>query len=264
MSEATSEWRAYAERLGFPKPEYAEKDYLQELLLYWLFSGKLATVLVFRGGTAISKLYGSGRFSEDLDFILSEETGEDAVKAAVNAAIKGIGLQYAASAVVKAYRNMLKYELKVKGPLYLTSHNPQATQTIGIDLNLFERPMLKVEQTLRRPIYTNIPNYLLNAPSAIELLADKVKAIMERSEPVARDLYDAWILSTKYKIRLDLGLVDKKMQAYGKNENERFSVEELRARIDAIRSVWANEMRLLLRNPPEYETVSKEFLKLIQ
>ena len=56
--------------LNFPLPEEAEKDYLQDVLLRNIYA-TIGSELLFRGGTAISKIYSSGRFSEDLDFILS-------------------------------------------------------------------------------------------------------------------------------------------------------------------------------------------------
>ena len=45
----------------------AEKDYLLELLLF-LLASETGKKLVFKGGTALYKLYSLNRFSEDLDF----------------------------------------------------------------------------------------------------------------------------------------------------------------------------------------------------
>ena len=257
----TSEWRLYAGKLGFSKTEYAEKDYLQELMLYWLFNGKMSGTLVFRGGTAISKLYGSGRFSEDIDLVMSESAEENAVTRAMDSAIKGMKLQYATEARKERYRNMLKYVLKIQGPLYAVSNSPQAVQTIQLDINLFERPLMHVKEAFRRPIYPDIAPYLLNSLEAEELLADKIKALVERIEPVARDLYDAWLLSTKYELKPDLELVGKKMQLYGRKSGEQFSLEVLKERIASIKVVWDSEIGRLLRDPPSYDEVAKGFLE---
>ncbi len=259
----TSEWRVYADRLGFAKTEDAEKDYLQELLLYWLFNGKLSNVLVFRGGTSISKLYGSGRFSEDLDFVLSAKESMEKVDSAIAAAIKGMSMQYGTDASLKKYRNMMKYVLKVRGPIYMITRNAQAVQTIGIDVNLFERPLLSMRQAMRVPIYNDIAPYLLNSPELQELLSDKIKALMERTVPVARDLYDAWFLCTKYGLRPDLKLVEEKMRLYGRENGEAFALEELRKRVAAIGSIWESEMGRLMKSPPSYAQAAESFLKAL-
>ena len=45
---------------------FAEKDYFQELILLGI--SREAPELVFKGGTALYKMHGLNRFSEDLDF----------------------------------------------------------------------------------------------------------------------------------------------------------------------------------------------------
>ncbi len=247
------EWRTYSDRLSFPKTQDAEKDYLQELMLYWIF--KKSNNIVFRGGTAISKLYGSGRFSEDLDFILDKKMDAEIINKIIKKAIKGFNMQYPANFKLETYRNMLKYVIKVKGPLYTISHNPQSVQTIDLDVNLFERPIMGVKSISRIPIYPDIPPYIISSLDINELLADKIKALMERKEPVARDLYDSWILCKKYNIKPNFEMVKDKMQRYGKVENEEFSLKELKSRIDEIGKVWDFEMSRLTRNPPSYSDV---------
>src|SRR3989344_7708115 len=60
------ELERYALRLGFNLWQ-AERDYLQHLLLSSL-SRRTADELVFKGGTALQKVFGLNRFSIDLDF----------------------------------------------------------------------------------------------------------------------------------------------------------------------------------------------------
>src|SRR3989344_4624152 len=49
-----------------------EKDYLQDMMLFSLYSN-LGKELVFKGGTALYKMYKLNRFSEDLDFTLNQK-----------------------------------------------------------------------------------------------------------------------------------------------------------------------------------------------
>jgi len=52
-----------------------EKDYLQHLFLLFL-SKEAKREFVFKGGTALQKIYGLNRFSIDLDFTLSDDREE--------------------------------------------------------------------------------------------------------------------------------------------------------------------------------------------
>ena len=56
-------------------PEIIEKDYLIELVLYYFSKDNfLYENLVFRGGTALKKVYfPKYRFSEDLDFVIDSK-----------------------------------------------------------------------------------------------------------------------------------------------------------------------------------------------
>ena len=57
-----------ARKKGLLNKEYMEKDYFQDLLLFNIY--KQTNLLIFKGGTALYKLYGLQRFSEDLNFTL--------------------------------------------------------------------------------------------------------------------------------------------------------------------------------------------------
>ncbi len=250
-------WRRYADLLGLVKPEHAEKDYLQELLLSGLCSGKGGR-LVFRGGTAISKFYGSGRFSEDLDFVLTNPDGS--AEARIEAAIKALGMRYSTDYRKKAYRNMVRYDLKVKGPIYGLAGNEQAKQTVKVDVNTYERPLMEPDTLHRIPVYEDLGPYSAAVAAKEELLADKVKSIMERTRPMARDLYDAWLLARKYGLRQDSKLIRRKMLEYGKHSDERFSMAVLKGKIREIGAVWGIELSRLMKTVPDYSTVRKEFL----
>ena len=50
----------------------AEKDYFQTIILFILYQD-FGKELIFKGGTALSKCFGLDRFSEDLDFTISQD-----------------------------------------------------------------------------------------------------------------------------------------------------------------------------------------------
>ncbi len=56
--------------------DMVEKDYILGWILYGVANSSAADRLVFKGGTALSKVYfpGEWRLSEDLDFTLADNT----------------------------------------------------------------------------------------------------------------------------------------------------------------------------------------------
>ena len=63
--------KEYGRTFGFNLGQ-AEKDYLQHIFLLFL-SRNISNELVFKGGTALQKIYGINRFSIDLDFTKARE-----------------------------------------------------------------------------------------------------------------------------------------------------------------------------------------------
>ena len=57
--------------------DMVEKDYVLGWMLYGIASSSISDKLVFKGGTALSKVYfpGQWRLSEDLDFTPAAHTG---------------------------------------------------------------------------------------------------------------------------------------------------------------------------------------------
>jgi len=255
-------WKNYAKVLHFQKLEDAEKDYLQEMLLTELF-GDNCRGLVFRGGTAISKIYGSGRFSEDLDFILDSEMDIKEISVYIENAISRIRLRYDTEYKLDKYRNMLKYSIKIRGPIYSVVSNEQAKQTIRIDLNTYERPILAIKTLERISIYEDLRPYVVRVVCPEELFVDKVKVMLERTAPIARDLWDAWFLSKKFNMKLDTELISKKIRLYGKNEKEEFSLIALRKVIKQIEFIWDKEMTRLLSHTQKYNDVVEDFEKVL-
>ncbi|MBI2045684.1 nucleotidyl transferase AbiEii/AbiGii toxin family protein [Candidatus Pacearchaeota archaeon] len=63
---------------GLNNKEHIEKNYFQDVFLFNLY--RKTNIFVFKGGTALYKLYNLPRFSEDLDFSLVEEIDGDKIK----------------------------------------------------------------------------------------------------------------------------------------------------------------------------------------
>lgn len=248
-------WRAYADQLGFPKTEQAEKDYLQELLLMNINSSADSKYLVFRGGTAIAKLYGSGRFSEDLDFISVSDSRAKGLENIIEAGINSIKYRYDLSFSKKQYRNMVKYTIKINGPMFSASLNRQAVQTIEVDFNTYEHPLLNPREIPRNPIYEDLRPYSIITIQPEELAADKIKTIIERTRPMSRDLYDLWILLEKYKITPNLKIVEEKLELYPRTNRKTFTQELFDLKLKEMSKIWKAELSRLIKTVPDYGIV---------
>jgi predicted nucleotidyltransferase component of viral defense system len=181
-------------------PEVIEKDYVLGWLLAGIFrSAELAPTWHFKGGTCLKKCYfETYRFSEDLDFTLTDRThlNADVLKDAfANIAAwlyDQTGIEIPANQlrfeVLKNPRGGVSCEGRVyyNGPLRHTGSIPR------IKLDLTADELLALPAT-DRPVghpYSDAPDggIVARCYAFEELFAEKLRALTERTRP--RDLYD--------------------------------------------------------------------------
>ena len=255
-----SDFKGYAYRLGFKTAEQAEKDYLQELLLRAIFSKIPERRLVFRGGTALSKVYSTGRASDDLDFVYDYED-KDRLKRQVEEAVNSLADLYPVKTTEeKPYRDMLGYKVKINGPLY-TERNDSSSQAVSIDINTYEKVVLKPASIIRIPIYTDIPPYTITIKQLEELFVDKLFALVERKRLSARDLYDIWII-----LRKGYAMDEKKLkEIYGYYADKKtVSYDGLLQKIDKIGDIWDDEINMLTNANAGFKVVKEDVVKRLK
>ena len=95
----------------------AEKDYLQELLLHYIYK-HVADLFVFKGGTALYKVYNLNRFSEDLDFSLIKRKVD--LEKILKKVIYQLGLLEVQGYIeeLEDFGNQINARLAFRGPLY--------------------------------------------------------------------------------------------------------------------------------------------------
>jgi predicted nucleotidyltransferase component of viral defense system len=85
--------REFDVRLG-----YAEKNYVNSWMLWAIYTGSYGENLLFKGGTALSKLYfpETWRYSEDLDFGVDGQYrgSQDDLEAALDTASRASGIDF--------------------------------------------------------------------------------------------------------------------------------------------------------------------------
>lgn len=180
------------------------REYLQLLFLKYLYSQKETDKVFFKGGTALRFLFGSFRFSEDLDFsaVLPESKVKTLIKKAVKELereIEGVGFKEG-EAVANSFSGRIYQEIpEFKFPL-----------TVRADFSLREKPF-RTDTSLIETEFPVGPYPQVAHLKVEELMAEKVRAILTRTR--GRDLFDLYFLLSK-KVPLDWGLVNKKMALY--------------------------------------------------
>ncbi len=192
--DRAAEWRL--------RPEVVEKDYILGWLLAGLGSSSLRDAWVFKGGTCVKKTYfETYRFSEDLDFSLLPHAAYDAgeIRAALVDLARRVtelsGIEFTEESIeVRPRRNRqgqptFQCRIGYRGPLAYPG-----PPRVLFDLTR-EEPVL--DPPASRTVYHPYPDVLPEGVAVLtysfdELLAEKVRALFERSRP--RDLYDVVFL----------------------------------------------------------------------
>jgi len=222
---------------GLKNREHIEKDYFQDKLLYWIF--KLTNNLVFKGGTALYKLYNMPRFSEDLDFTLLDP------KERIEEKILKIAGKLNAKVNAKRFKTSLLFKLRLKG--ILTSYN-----TIRIDVSLKNKALLGFDLKSYVPDYIDIKPFSLKILKLKEMVAEKIHSLLARKN--ARDLYDLFFLLRISKF--DKKLVEEKLKIFGM----RFDANLIKKQINEIKPIWEAELKPFVLDELLDFNVAKDFV----
>jgi predicted nucleotidyltransferase component of viral defense system len=167
----------------------AEKNYVNSWILYALYTGPFDDGLVFKGGTALSKLYFPDvwRFSEDLDFTATEPLPDvaDDIDDALTDIEPGSGITFDLTSVHEAGDPVEYVQLKVQYDAVLGQRN-----TTDLDIT-FNEPLAFPNQTHEHS-YEDIPTFTVPAYSVEEIFVEKLRSIYQRAR--ARDYYDIYRL----------------------------------------------------------------------
>lgn len=233
----------------------AEKDYLQDVMLFSLYSN-LGKELVFKGGTALYKMYKLNRFSEDLDFTLNHKIDIEKISSKIISDLMLLNIKGKVKEI-KEFGSEITVRFLLNGPLYKGSRETQCF----IPLNISKR-----EQTLLEPkkesvisMYKEIPNFEVFVMQEEEILAEKIRTVFQRQKP--RDIYDLWFLLMKKNTHPIKELITKKLALY----NIEFSFKEFKDRIERMRGLWNIDLKnLTLNDLKDFDEIKKEAIEKLK
>ncbi len=199
----------------------------QLILLHQLFMQKDSRHLIFQGGTALRWCYGGSRFSEDLDFVTS--LAPAAVEKILSEAISGIeklmiphfgvgtvtvNKKSARADALKCFvdfrpetsREKISIKLEFEG--LVAEKSPDAQNHVLSSLSAVAYLIAVGEFRVPRP------NTVIVAETALEILSDKVRALLERRYLKGRDFFDLWYLYAVLKTPVDVEIIQRKFALY--------------------------------------------------
>lgn len=181
-----------------PSPAQARhvvREYLQARILNCLQRAGAMIPLAFHGGTALRFLYGSPRFSEDLDFTLERDRAQFDFRASLKAIKTQLAPEgYTLDIRVSEQRVVHSALVRFPGLLYdleLSGHRDQLFSVkIEVDTNPPSGAVLETS-IIRRHLTLHLQHH-----DRASLLAGKLHAILQRPYAKGRDIYDLlWFLS---------------------------------------------------------------------
>lgn len=240
-----------------------ERDYCLSWFLVGLSRSPLRYSLLFKGGTAIKKCYiPDYRFSEDLDFTLTDATTLDDIIKKLEVAFRET---HKASGVIlefsrldrRSHVNSHTFFVRYEGPLPGVSR-----KEVKVDVTIRECVFFPIEDRLvlkGYDEYEDLPDdAIVRTYSIAEIAAEKVVALLDRARNEPRDLYDLWYLvSTGHVDTIDLmEAVEQKLLFRGKNLTD---VEgELLRKENYLERLWERRLSVQVSRLPGFEQVYRE------
>lgn len=169
--------------------ENIAREYIQHLFLSNFYNLKNSEKVLFKGGTALRIIYGSPRFSEDLDF-----TG---YKISINS-IENLIINSLSKIAEIGIRGEIKESKKTSGGYLGIMEFPFLEFNVRIQIEISLRKKNRIDSEIITIVNNLIPSYNLTSLSSKEIVEEKTKALLERSKP--RDWYDFYFI-----LRANLG-----------------------------------------------------------
>lgn len=197
---------AHIKELGIARDQALREEAEMEILSEFS-KNKLSAKLVFYGGTALRLVYGSPRFSEDIDLLVMKKTGFAEFKVFISGLIKKHSSwtlkdikdkRQTIFALISIADEKLKHSFSVK----IEAHKPERKPKIETELSLVKSPM-------------NAAESLLLTPTLKELRKLKEAALIGRKK--SRDIFDLWYISQALRENFTM---PEKLPKYKKREFE--------------------------------------------
>lgn len=181
--------RRIARELGV-RTDYAEKNYVNSWVLYGVYESRFGGDLLFKGGTALSKLYfpDTWRYSEDLDFtVLGEYDGsKEALRDALDLAERLSGIHFEITDYHEASVSTYPAHYVEAHVQYQAMFDHRNTT----ELNVMIDEVVARDPASHTHSYEDVDPFSLSAYSLAEICGEKLRTLYQRVR--GRDYYDLY------------------------------------------------------------------------
>ena len=239
--------------------EIIEKDYFIELVLFYFSkNSSLCENFVFRGGTALKKVYfPEYRFSEDLDFVIDSQEEINVYQDIIIQILQKISSDYPIKIDKRSMFERDRLQLFI---LYDIIPDIKGTKELKVDiLKDYYIPKHERKRLLfSYPEFEN-KNSILETYALESVVCDKIGRILDvDNEP--RDLYDLWYL---LKLNLEIKIVRKEFKnKYG----YKILIPNLLREIvkDDYKQNWENRLIHQIIDLPDFKVVIENLNSMIK
>jgi predicted nucleotidyltransferase component of viral defense system len=189
------------------------REYLQYKILDIIFASDFASRLAFMGGTAIRIVYGSTRFSENLDFD-NFGLNEDEFTVLGQQVQKGLALERYAVETKNVFKGAFHCHLSFFNVLYENNISRHKDEKLVIRLDTEPHNIAYTPEKVilnKFDVFTRI-----SVVPEDMLLSQKISAILRRKRTMGRDFFDAIFLFGRTKP--DFAYLDSKVGIVGMQE----------------------------------------------
>ncbi len=194
------------------------REYLQLFFLNELYVENQSQNIFFKGGTALRLIYGSPRFSEDLDFTV--ELKEKDFNEFILKLFKKIEKKETINFRERKTFAGKRFLLKSKSTLF--THETY----VSLDFSFREKavePQKSIIKSGYPVLFTSCVYHL----SKNEIFAEKIRALLTRKVTKGRDIYDMWYLLNQ-GVEIDDKLIKVKLKYYNLDLNASAVLEKIK------------------------------------
>lgn len=235
-----------------------ERDYCSSWFLIGLSHFPIGKKLVFKGGTALRRCYFADyRFSEDLDFTLSEEMLLEDIFAAFKEIFRYVkeatGIPFGIASQEEPSLNTFTFTMTYEGPL------PGKPREVKTDVTFREKILRPI---CEKPILQSYPEYSDFEPEARikvysleEVVVEKICALLSLARNEPRDLYDIWYILENVEIDLShlVSDIEEKIKFKDADIDERR--EQFGKKEKRLEALWKKRLEAQMSILPEFTEI---------
>ena len=242
---------------GIPE-SIIERDYCLSWFLFGLAQSPLRESLVFKGGTSLRRCYFADyRFSEDLDFTLTEEMPLDKVLQELDAIFSWVksetGIELSHVRQEDSTENTHTFYISYVGPL------PGKAKEVKVDMTFRELLIHPIKEKEIIKTYEEYTDFLkgptIKVYSLNEVAIEKTCALFTPSRNEPRDLYDIYHIITEEEIDITHLVHDihEKLKFKGSSLDER--KDEFLKKEKRLQKLWNKRLSSQMSILPKYNDI---------